>query len=59
MTTIVVIGNTTPDEAKATIMKYFGAWTATGPRPATDYPAGPAASKAIRRRGSGCESRTR
>ncbi len=41
MTTIVVIGNTTPDEAKTTILKYFGGWTATGPKPSTDYPAAP------------------
>jgi zinc protease len=41
MTTIVVIGNVTPDEAKATIVKYFGSWTATGPKPKTTLPSVP------------------
>jgi len=41
LTTIVVIGNVTPDEARASIEKWFGGWTATGPRPATDYPPAP------------------
>lgn len=38
MTTIVVIGRVTPGEAKAAIEKTFGNWTATGPKPATDFP---------------------
>lgn len=36
MTTIVVIGNVTPSEAKATISKYFGGWSAAGPAPKVD-----------------------
>ena len=42
LTTIVAIGDTTPDAARATIEKYFGAWTATGPKPQTEAPAVPA-----------------
>jgi len=38
MTTLVVIGNVTPDEAQATIAKYFGGWTATGPKPNVELP---------------------
>lgn len=41
MTTIVVIGNVDPDNAKATIEKYFAEWTATGPMPDTDLPPAP------------------
>lgn len=33
MTTIVVVGNVTPDQARAEVEKYFGGWTATGPKP--------------------------
>ena len=38
LTTIVVIGNVTPEQAKAVIENYFGEWQATGPRPETELP---------------------
>lgn len=42
MTTVVVIGKVTPDEARAAVQKYFGQWKAEGPKPATDLPPVPA-----------------
>jgi zinc protease len=41
LTTIVVIGDVTPDEAKAVIEKWFGDWKATGEKPNTTLPAVP------------------
>src|SRR5579864_2529009 len=33
LTRIAVVGDVTPDQAKATVEKYFGAWQARGPKP--------------------------
>jgi zinc protease len=42
LTTIVVIGNVTPEQAKEAVTKYFRPWQATGPKPDTDLPPVPA-----------------
>jgi zinc protease len=41
LTSIVVVGNISPERARGTIEKYFGAWTASGAKPETDLPAAP------------------
>ncbi len=41
LTTIVVIGDTSPEAARALFEKYFGAWTVTGPKPKIEPPAVP------------------
>jgi len=41
MTTIVVIGHVTPENAVAVISKYFGDWRAEGPQPNTLFPPAP------------------
>ena len=42
LTTIVVMGKVTPEQARAVIERYFGAWKAEGPKPPTFLPAVPA-----------------
>jgi zinc protease len=42
LTTLVVVGRTTPETARATIEKHFGQWKAEGPRPEVLLPPVPA-----------------
>jgi zinc protease len=41
MTTIVIVGNVTPAQARKVVEESFGDWKANGPKPETDYPAVP------------------
>jgi zinc protease len=41
MTTVVVVGDVDPQNAKAVFEKYFDGWTASGPKPVVDLPAVP------------------
>jgi zinc protease len=39
LTTVVVIGDVTPDEARAVVEKWFGSWRAAGAKPDVELPA--------------------
>jgi zinc protease len=41
LASVVVIGKVTPEAARATVEKYFGSWSATGPPPPIDLPLAP------------------
>ncbi|MDE1927199.1 MAG: insulinase family protein [Burkholderiales bacterium] len=41
MTTIVVVGKVTPEQARRVVEQAFGGWKAGGPKPEVDYPAVP------------------
>jgi zinc protease len=42
LTTIVVVGHVSAEQARATVEKYFGDWSASGAKPDTDLPLVPA-----------------
>jgi zinc protease len=42
LTSIIVIGKISPEQARATIEKYFGSWRRQGAKPSTDLPVVPA-----------------
>ncbi len=47
LTTIVIVGDVTPAEARRVVDETFGAWTAKGPKPVVDLPAiGPSKASA-------------
>ena len=46
MTTVVVIGDTTPEAARALFERYFGAWKAAGLKPNVEFPAVPPSAPA-------------
>jgi zinc protease len=41
LTTVVLIGDISPERGRAVVEKYFGEWKASGPKPDTDLPAVP------------------
>jgi zinc protease len=47
MTTVVVIGDTTPQAARAIFERYFGQWQAAGPKPPTTLPSVPLNTPAL------------
>jgi zinc protease len=38
LTTIVIVGNVTPEHARSVVERWFGGWSATGPAPALEPP---------------------